>query len=289
MIDENLIFIILVTIFVLFIINKFPKLILTILLIIIIYYIYKQNFTNPQEFISYITHKVIETFESCSNNNMAYCDSNGNKSNMTFLPDIMKNAISKSNDNDNINNPNNISLKLEDYTIDKRLKLGKEEITIEEMIKDVPKLLEYKIYLESLIKFVLTIKTDDNIQKDFLAKKLCNNMTKVFYNAYNTVNNKIYPINTYNELIYSQMQFLESLNIFIFLGLNEYNNNKILEFRKEFKKMNEKLNEYIVERVNSITPNDYDITTSFLPRYDEPKGVSSSISNSDINISYSYL
>ena len=292
MLDENLIFIILVTIFIIFIINKFPKLILTIVLIIVIYYIYKQNFTNPREFISYITNKIVETFESCSNSNMAYCDSDGNKSNMTFLPDIVRNAINNNINNiNNINDPNNIVLKIEDYTLDKRVKLGNEEITIEEMIKNVPILLDYKTYLDSLIKFVLNIKTDDNIQKDFLAKKICHNMTKVFYNAYNTVNNKVYPINTYNDLVYSQHQFLESLNILTFLGLNEYDNYKIIEFGKEFKKMNEKLNEYVIERVNNITPNDYDITTSFLPRHDEPRGIISGggiggdNSNNDINMS----
>jgi hypothetical protein len=287
MIDENLIFILLITIFILFILNKFPKLILTIVLVVIIYYIYKQNFTNPQEFLSYITNKAIETFEACSNSNMAYCDSDGNKSNMTFLPDIVRNSLKNMENNNNINDPNSVILKLEDYTLDKRVKIGNEEYTIEEMIKDVPKLLDYKKYLDRLIKFILSIKTDDNIQKDFLAKKICYTMTKVFYNAYNTVNNKIYPINTYNELVYSQIQFIESLHILTFLGLNEFDNYTIIEFEKEFKKMNETLNEYVIERVNDITPNDYDITTSFLPRHDEPRGINSISSVSGITNNFS--
>ena len=37
--------------------------------------------------------------------------------------------------------------------------------------------------------------------------------------------------------------------------------------------MNEKLNDYIIEKVNNIKSNDYDITTSFLPRNNEPQGV----------------
>ena len=281
MIDENLIFIILVTVFVIFIINKQPKLVATLFIIIIIYSLYKRNFTNPREFTTFIQNKVKEAFEPCSISNMGYCENQSSFGDTTFLPDIMRSAPP----NNSINNLNNVKLKLEDYTIDKRLNVGKEAISIDEMISSVPLLLDYKLYLETLIKFVLSIKTDDTIQKDFLAKKLQNNMTKVFYNAYNTVNNKTYPINTYNELVYSQLQFNETLNIFTFLGLNEVVNNKLLKFQKEFNTMNEKLNEYIIEKVNDIMPNDYDITTSFLPRKGEPMGVSTL--DNDINV-YDY-
>ena len=51
--------------------------------------------------------------------------------------------------------------------------------------------------------------------------------------------------------------------------------------------MNETLNEYVIERVNDITPNDYDITTSFLPRHDEPRGINSISSVSGINNDFS--
>ena len=39
------------------------------------------------------------------------------------------------------------------------------------------------------------------------------------------------------------------------------------------KTMNDKLNEYIIEKVNAIKPNDYTITTSFLPQKNEPQGI----------------
>ena len=281
MIDENLIFIILVTVFVIFIINKQPRLVATVFIIIIVYFLYKRNFTNPREFTTFIQNKVKEAFEPCSISNMGYCNNESSFGDTTFLPDIMRSAPPSNS----ININNNIKLKLEDYTIDKRLKIGREAITIDEMIRAIPLLLDFKMYLETLIKFVLSIKTDDTIQKDFLAKKLQNNMTKVFYNAYNTVMNKIYPINSYNELVYSQLQFNQTLNIFTFLGLNEFNNNKLLEFQKQFNTMNEKLNDYIIEKVNDVTPNDYDITTSFLPRKGEPRGVGTL--DNDINI-YDY-
>jgi hypothetical protein len=279
MIDENLVFIILVTVFVIFIVNKQPKLVATICLALILYVLYKRNFTNPREFTTFIQNKVKETFQPCSINNMSYCDDNS--SNTTILPDIMKSAPPTNN----INSISNIKLKIEDYTLDKRLTLGNEAISIDNMISTLPLLLDYKLYLETLIKFVLSIKTDDTIQKEFLAKKIQNNMSKVFYNAYNTVMNKTYPINTYNELVYSQLQFNETLNIFTFLGLNEVDNNKLLEFKKQFNTMNEKLNEYVIEKVNDIIPNDYDITTSFLPRNGEPMGVSTL--DNDINV-YDY-
>ena len=135
-------------------------------------------------------------------------------------------------------------------------------------------LIDYKIYLDKLIKFLLSINTDDPIQKDFLARKICNKMTKIFYNAYNTVSDKKYPIHTYTELLYSEREFNDTINIFVFLGMNDDDSRKLDDLQKEFKKLNDKLNEYVIEKVNDIMPNDYDITTSFLPHKDEPKGVS---------------
>jgi len=269
MIDENLLFIILITVFSVFIINKQPKLIATIILILIVYYFYKLKFTNTKEFLTFIKNKVKEGFEPCSINNIGYCDNDGSASNTTFLPDIMKSGITSNT----INNNSSIKLKKEDFLIDKRLKLGKEEISIDEIIKEVPTLIYYKLYLEKVINFVMSIKNDDTLQKAFLCKKIRYTMTKVFYNSYNTVTNRKYTINTYNELLLSQREFNDTLNILGLIGLNEIDNNKLLELRKEFKKMNEKLNDYIIEKVNDIKSNDYDITTSFLPRKNEPQGV----------------
>ena len=98
-------------------------------------------------------------------------------------------------------------------------------------------------------------------------------MTKLFYNAYNTINDKIYPINTYNELLYSEREINDTLNIFVFLGMNDNDTKKLEDLQKEFKNLNDKLNEFIIEKVNDILPNDYDITTSFLPQKDEPQGM----------------
>jgi hypothetical protein len=273
MIDENLIFVSLITIFIVFIVYKQPYLIFILALISIFYYLYKGRFTNPKDFITYMQNKVTETFEPCSSGNLAYCGSDATNSNLTFLPEIMRSApLNK--DLNNINNMGMVQLKLEDYQIDKRLNFGNGLITIDEIIAAVPPLIDHKIYLEKLIKFILGIHTDDNIQKDFLAKKICNKMTKIFYNAYNTVNDKTYPINNYTELLYAEREFDDTINIFVFLGMNDNDTRNLEDLQKEFKKLNDKLNEFIIEKVNSVMPNDYDITTSFLPQKDEPQGIS---------------
>ena len=274
MIDENLIFVSLITIFIVFIVYKQPYLIFILILIAIFYYLYKGRFTNPKDFINYIQNKVTETFEPCSSGNLSYCGSDATNSNLTFLPEIMRSApLNK--DLNNINNMGMVQLKLEDYQIDKRLNFGNGLITIDEIIAAVPPLIDHKIYLEKLIKFILGIRTDDNIQKDFLAKKICNKMTKIFYNAYNTVSDKSYPINNYNELLYAEREFDDTINIFVFLGMNDNDTRNLEDLQKEFKKLNDKLNEFVIEKVNSIMPNDFDITTSFLPQKDEPQGISS--------------
>jgi len=271
MIDENLLFISLITLIVVFIATKSPRFVITFILIIIIYFFYKRHFVNPKEFISFMKKQIKEAFEPCSSSNMSYCDNENSSSITTFLPDIMRGSdVSLTS---NINNKSIVKLKKEDFLIDKRLKLGKEEITIEEMIKTIPLLINYKTYLENLIQFIMTLKTDDNNQTEFLGKKLRHTMSKVFYNAYNTITNKNYTINSYNELLISQKEFYDSLNIVILLDFSETNNNKMLELQKEFKTMNVKLNDYIVETVNDIKPNDYDITTSFLPQTNEPQGI----------------
>ena len=268
-IDENLIFVALIIVFVIFLVNKQPKLFAIIVFISLFYYIYKSRFTNPREFIEFIRNKFTEGFEPCSMMNMAYCGGDYGSSNMTFLPDSIRSAPIN-----NINNLDNVSLKATDYQIDKRMKVGVRDITIDEMIASVPPLLDYKMYLEKIVKFVLGVTSDDPIQKDFLAKKLRHKMTMIFYNAYNTVNEKSYPINTYNDLLYAEREFDDTLNIFIFLGMNESDSYTLSLLQKEFKDLNNKLNEFIIEKVNDILPNDYDITTSFLPAKDEPIGIS---------------
>jgi len=267
--DENIIFVALVAVFLIFIIQKQPKLVAVIVLVILAYVVFKSRFTNPREFINYITNKITETFEPCGMNNQAYC---GNEvgSNMTILPDILRSAPVGNN---SINDLNKFVLKPEDYEIDKRMKMGIKLISIDEIIRAVPPLLDYKMFLEKIIKFTLGCKSDDPIQKDFLARKLRFKMTKIFYNAYNTVNDKSYPIQTYNELLYSERDFDDTLNIYVFLALDDDDTYKLSILQKEFHELNKKLNQFVIDKVNDISPNDYDITSSRLPQIDEPLGI----------------
>lgn len=264
--DENIFFVALIAIFLLFIIQKQPKLVGIVVFIILAYVIFKARFTNPREFINYCSNKITETFEPCNMNNQSYCG-NSTGSNMAILPDIMR-----SMDTNSVNNLKNVILSPEDYTIDKRKQMGV-AISIDTIIGTIPPLLDYKIYLEKVIKFTLGCKSDDTIQKDFLAKKLRYKMTKIFYNAYNTVNDKKYPIQSYNELLYSERDFDDTLNIYVFLALDDDDTYKLSIIQKEFHELNTKLNQFIIDKVNNILPNDYDITTSILPRVDEPLGI----------------
>jgi hypothetical protein len=267
--DENIIFVALIAVFLIFIIQKQPKIVAVIVLVILAYISFKSKFTNPREFINYISNKITETFEPCNMNNQAYCgDSVG--SNMTILPDFLRSAPVGNN---SINDLKKFILKPEDYQIDKRMKMGIRLISIDEIISAVPVLLDYKMFLEKVIKFTLGCKSDDPIQKDFLARKLRFKMTKIFYNAYNTVTDKSYPIQTYNELLYSEREFNDTLNIYVFLALDDDDTYRLSTLQKEFNKLNKKLNQFVIDKVNDISPNDYNITTSRLPQIDEPLGI----------------
>ena len=98
-------------------------------------------------------------------------------------------------------------------------------------------------------------------------------MSKIFYNAYNTINDKKYAINTYNELLYTEREFNDTINIFVFLGMNNNDSKQLDKLQKEINLLNNKLNIFIIETVNNILPNDYNITTSFLPQNGEPIGL----------------
>lgn len=264
--DESLIFIILVVVFLLFIVQKHPKLVAVMVIVYLVYLFYKSRFANPREMLEYMRNKVMEPFEPCSINNMAYCG-NETGSNMTILPDILRTGPIGSN---SINREGMVKLTAEDYKIDRRMKFGVREITLDEIFAAVPILLDYKSFLERVVKYTIGINTDDPMQKDFLARKLRFKMTAIFYNAYNTVTDREYPIQTFNELLLAEREFNDTLDIFIFLGMDNDDTAKLYELQGEFKGLNERLNEYVREKVNSLDANDYTITTSRLPGKDEP-------------------
>lgn len=270
MLDENLVFITLIIVFLIFIIRKQPELIAILVLLYLGYRFYRARFTNPREFITWLQSQATEAFTAnpCTNDNQAYCGEDTN-SDMTFFPSYLRGMAAASN---SINRPGTVSLKAEDYQIDKRLKmrLGTMDISIETMIAAIPVLLDYKLFLEKVIKFTLGIKTDDPIQRDFLARKLQVKISQIFYNAYNTVVEKIYPQQSYNELLLAERQFDDTLNIFIFLGLDDITNYTLAQLQKEFADLNKKLNSFVAAKVNEVAPVDYNIYYNKIPETYEP-------------------
>ena len=270
MFDENLLFITLVIVFLVFIIRKQPELIAILVLVYLAYRFYRARFTNPREFILWLQSRATEAFTSnpCTNDNQAYCGDDTN-SDMTFFPSYLRGMAASS---DSINQSNSINLKPEDYQLDKRLKmrLGSADISIDTMIATIPVLLDYKLFLEKVIRFTLGIKTDDPIQRNFLARKLQVKMARIFFNAYNTVSEKVYPMQTYNELLLAEREFDDTLNIFIFLGLDEITNYSLAEIQKEFAELNKKLNEFVGAKVNEVAPGDYTMYYNKVPETYEP-------------------
>jgi len=277
MLDENILFITLVITFLIFVIKKQPELIAILILVYLAYRLYRARFTNPREFINWFQRlitdgKEIDSFlgnsNPCTNDNQVYCG-NDTSADITFMPSFMRGMMTSPNLK---NYSSRINSKVEDFQIDKRMKmrLGTKDITIEEIIKEIPVLLDYKIYLEKIIQFTLGIKTDDPIQRNFLARKLQVKMTYIFYNAYNTVKEQIYPMQSYNDLLLAEREFDDTINIFIFLGLDEITNNTINELQKEFQELNKKLNMFISAKVNEIAPGDYTIYYNKIPETYEP-------------------
>jgi hypothetical protein len=246
-------------------------LIAIIILVYLAYSVYRTRFANPRDFITWFQHKANEAFTSnpCTYDNQAYCGDD-TTSDMTFLPSFMRGMAAASN---SINQSDAINLKPEEFQIDKRMKLrlaGNKDISIETMIKEIPLLLDYKIYLEKIIRFTLGIKTDDPIQRNFLARKLQVKMTRIFYNAHNTVSERIYPMQSYNELLLAEREFDDTINIFVFLGLDETTNHALEELQKEFAELNKKLNTFVGAKVNEVSPGEFTMYYNKVPEPYEP-------------------
>jgi hypothetical protein len=271
MLDENLLFITLVITFLIFIIRKQPELVAILVLVYIAYRFYIARFTNPREFIEWFRSRATEAFDggnTCTSDNQAYCGDD-TYSDYTFMPSFLRGMPAASN---SINSTGAVSLKPEDYQLDKRLRMrqGTKDISIQTMITEIPVLLDYKFFLEKVIKFTLGIKTDDPIQRNFLARKLQVKMSRIFINAYNTVAEKIYPQQTYSELLLAEREFDDTLNIFIFLGLDDATNYALAELQKEFADLNKKLNAFVAAKVNEVAPGDYTMYYNKIPENYEP-------------------
>ena len=266
--DTNIIFVALIIIFLIFIIQTYTRIVIISVLICIGYVIFKSRFINPRSLILYFTNKITEIFKLSNTT-----DSEGNNGNYELECSNINNIIQNKKSNSNSNNiiHKTIVLKCDDYYLDKKHKIY--GATIDEIILQIPVLLDYKLYFENIIKFTLNFKTDVNdlTQKDFIAKTLRDKMSVIFHYAYNTVTNTKYPIQNYNELLIAENEFNDTLNTFVFLDLNENDNNNLNNLKKKFLELNNNLNQFIINKVNDIKLTDYNITTSILPQIYEPQ------------------
>ena len=269
--DTNIIFVALIIIFLIFIIQTYTRIVIISVLIFIGYVIFKSRFINPRSLILYFTNKITEIFKLSNTTDSE--GNNGNNGNYELECSNINNIIQNKKSNSNSNNiiHKTIVLKCDDYYLDKKHKIY--GATIDEIILQIPVLLDYKLYFENIIKFTLNFKTDVNdlTQKDFIAKTLRDKMSVIFHYAYNTVTNTKYPIQNYNELLIAENEFNDTLNTFVFLDLNENDNNNLNNLKKKFLELNNNLNQFIINKVNDIKLTDYNITTSILPQIYEPQ------------------
>ena len=272
--DTNIIFVALIIIFLIFIIQTYTRIVIISVLICIGYVIFKSRFINPRSLILYFTNKITEIFKlSNTTDSEGNNGNNGNNGNYELECSNSNNIIQNKKSNSNSNNiiHKTIVLKCDDYYLDKKHKIY--GATIDEIILQIPVLLDYKLYFENIIKFTLNFKTDVNdlTQKDFIAKTLRDKMSVIFHYAYNTFTNTKYPIQNYNELLIAENEFNDTLNTFVFLDLNENDNNNLNNLKKKFLELNNNLNQFIINKVNDIKLTDYNITTSILPQIYEPQ------------------
>ena len=272
--DTNIIFVALIIIFLIFIIQTYTRIVIISVLIFIGYVIFKSRFINPRSLILYFTNKITEIFKlSNTTDSEGNNGNNGNNGNYELECSNSNNIIQNKKSNSNSNNiiHKTIVLKCDDYYLDKKHKIY--GATIDEIILQIPVLLDYKLYFENIIKFTLNFKTDVNdlTQKDFIAKTLRDKMSVIFHYAYNTFTNTKYPIQNYNELLIAENEFNDTLNTFVFLDLNENDNNNLNNLKKKFLELNNNLNQFIINKVNDIKLTDYNITTSILPQIYEPQ------------------
>jgi hypothetical protein len=287
--DTNIIFVALIIIFLIFIIQKFTRIVIISVLIYIGYVIFKSKFINPRALILYFTNKITEIFNIFNTkDNDSNNGNNGNNSNYDLecsnenenntiqntIQNAIQNAIQNKKNNTHTHtntNTNTIVLKCDVYYLDKKHKIN--GVSIDEIILQIPVLLDYKLYFEKVIRFTLNFKTDvhDLIQKDFIAKTMRDKMSVIFHYAYNTFTNTKYPIQNYNELLIAENEFNDTLYTFVFLDLNENDNNNLNNLKKKFVELNNNLKQFIINKVNDIKPTDYNITTSILPQIYEPQ------------------
>ena len=209
-------------------------------------------------------------FTPCSITNKGYCPDGD--SDYTFMPDILR--AGKANDVTIQNRPFNLKL-------DKSTPVNN-KMTVGEVLLTVPELQDFKIFLDKVHNYTSRVITDNHIQLAFLSNKLNNKMLKIFYTTYEVTKNTTIPAQQYNELLMAQRAFTDTLNIFVFVSMNDEFLYKLNELKDEYNDLCKKLNTSIIQQINSIDPDDYHIASGRLPLIDEPVGIN--LYDYDINV-----
>ena len=296
--DKNVFFVVLIVILGIFLIQKYTRLITISILCIIFYMLFTSNFTNPQDFIYWIANIYNNIYNNTSRSINSY-SSNSNSSNSNSSNSISNSINSNSNNIiENIKsyiNPNsNSNIKLDDsnlnnYYLSKSMiiSIQNSDITINNIILKIPLLLEYKLYSDDVIQFIINYVSNasnagnsiPSITYNDIAYAIKSKMVKIFKMAYITITDNTYASHSYNELLYAETEFNDALNMIDFLTLSRNTTNTtnttntIGIFKTRITDLNNKLNQYIIDKVNDIAiTHSYNITTSILPQLNEPIG-----------------
>ena len=277
--DKHFFFVVLIVILCIFLIQKYTRLIIISLLIIIFYMLFNYNFTSPRDFIYWITN-IIKTINNPNSSGGSGGSGSGHTSGGHTSGGHTSGGIIES-----INSYLNPDIKpnasiLNNYYLSKTMIISIQEndITINDIILHIPLLLDYKLYLDDIIQFIINYFSNasnsiPSITQNDIAYTIKSKMVNIFKMAYITITNNSYTSHSYNELLYAETEFTDALNMFDFLSLSTTNTYTIGIFKKRIIDLNNKLNQYIIDKVNNLAfTQSHNITTSILPQLNDPVG-----------------
>ena len=285
--DKHFFFVVLIVILCIFLIQKYTRLIIISILIIIFYMLFNYNFTSPRDFIYWITNiiKTINNPNSSGGSGGSGCSGSGHTSGGHTSGGHTSGGHTSGGIIESINSYLSPDIKpnasiLNNYYLSKTMIISIQEndITINDIILHIPLLLDYKLYLDDIIQFIINYFSNasnsiPSITQNDIAYTIKSKMVNIFKMAYITITNNSYTSHSYNELLYAETEFTDALNMFDFLSLSTTNTYTIGIFKKRIIDLNNKLNQYIIDKVNNLAfTQSHNITTSILPQLNEPVG-----------------
>ena len=282
--DKHFFFVVLIVILCIFLIQKYTRLIIISILIIIFYMLFNYNFTSPRDFIYWITN-IIKTINNPNSSGGSGGSGSGHTSGGHTSGGHTSGGHTSGGIIESINSYLSPDIKpnasiLNNYYLSKTMIISIQEndITINDIILHIPLLLDYKLYLDDIIQFIINYFSNasnsiPSITQNDIAYTIKSKMVNIFKMAYITITNNSYTSHSYNELLYAETEFTDALNMFDFLSLSTTNTYTIGIFKKRIIDLNNKLNQYIIDKVNNLAfTQSHNITTSILPQLNEPVG-----------------